>query len=385
MYFRCTDCYAATWVKATDPSSPTQTLKCRQCERGFSVPTAGNFDGDASEQYETALALAEGNGLDLPTSYSVVLGIMTLEHAMNLAERGLPAQEAEPESQDPDEDRAEAAVSPSRSDSDASGSSALEYDPAFREAVAQGYLSVQQAIERGNRNRYAKRLIDRHGLSRSLAFMVADNKTSLTMALRKDREEVAEILRPVQIAAWKKALGAAVVGLAVVAVGIYGIRVWGEIEKENRKVEEWAETVSSKAEKERKAEIEARAAEPRRTVPRRKVKILRDPSGRVLEIEGPDPSSILLAYCANHEEEGRYRPLELTVPDPPFPGTKLGVFSDEDDLGKRYAIRIRRTIDGRHWVAGNGQEPIVAIDAPMRSHDAAAVPVLVNREPSSDS
>ena len=92
MYFRCTDCYAATWVQVTDPATATQTLKCRGCDRGFSVQTAGNFDGDASEQYETALALAEGNGFDLPTSYSVMLGIMTLEHAMTLQERGVPAQ-----------------------------------------------------------------------------------------------------------------------------------------------------------------------------------------------------------------------------------------------------------------------------------------------------
>ena len=259
------------------------------------------------------------------------------------------------------------------------------WDLAFAEAVAHGYLSVQQAIERGDRDRFVKRLVDRHGISESLALMVADNKTSLTMALRKDREEVAEILRPMQVAVWKKALGAAIAGLAVVAVGIYGINVWSGIEADTRKVEEWAETVSSKAEKERKAEIEAQAKEPKRTVPQRRVRILRDEEGRMLEIEGPDPSSILLAYCVNQEPDGRYRPLELTVPDPPFPGHKLGVFTDEADLGKRYAITIRRTIQGRRWIASGGEQPIRATDAPMRSHDKAAVPVVVNQEPSSDS
>jgi hypothetical protein len=392
MYFRCTDCYAATWIQVTDTSLETQTLGCRGCGRGFSVPTAGNFDGEASEQYETALALAEGNGFDLPTSYSVVLGIMTLEHAMTLQARGIPAQEIDPKPEQPArpvgaevETATSAATSQPMHEVEESAASALEYDPAFAEAVAQGYLPVQQAIERGDRERYVKRLIDRHGLSRSLALMVADNKTSLTMALRKDREEVAEILRPMKVASWKKALGAAVAGLAVVAVGIYGIRVWSGIEQETRKVEEWAETVSTKAEKERTEEMEAQAREPKRTVPQRRVRILRDDEGRMLEIEGPDPSSILLAYCSNQDPDDRYRPVELTVPDPPWPGTKLGVFTDEAEMGKRYAIKIRRTIKGRRWIAGDGQRPISATEAPMRSEDKAAVPVLVNRDPTSDS
>ena len=385
MYFRCTDCYAATWIQATDPSTASQVLKCRACSRGFTVQTAGNFDGDPSEQYETAVALAEGNSLDLPTSYSVMLGIMTLEHAMMLQERGVPAHEIDPGPAPSVEIGNSGATSQPLEAVGGSAASALEYDPAFAEAVAQGYLSVQQAIERGERGRYVKRLIERHGISESLALMVADNKTSLTMALRKDREEVAEILRPMRVAVWKKALGAAIAGLAVMAVGIYGISVWGDIEKETRKVEEWAETVSTKAEKERKAEIDAQAKEPPRTVPHRRVRILRDDEGRMLEIVGPDPSSILLAYCSNQEQQDRYRPLELTIPDLPFPGTKLGVFTDEADLGKRYAIKIRRTIKGRRWVAGDGQQPISATDAPVRSDDKAAVPVLVNRTPSSDS
>jgi hypothetical protein len=385
MYFRCTDCYAATWVQGTDPSSTSAMLKCRGCGRGFTVQTAGNLDSDPKEQYETALALAEGNGLDLPTSYSVMLGIMTLEHAMNLRERGVPAQEIDPSPEQAAEPEAAVGTSQPTAEVDGSASSVLEYDPAFAEAVAHGYLSVQQAIERGNRERFAKRLVNRHGLSDSLAMMVADNKTSLTMALRKDREEVAEILRPVKIAVWNKAVGAAIAGLALVAVGIYAINVWSGIENETRKVEEWAETVSSKAEKEREAKLQAQIQVQPRTVPQRRVRILRDDEGRLIEIEGPDPSSILLAYCANQYPVDRYRPVELTVPDPPYPGTKLGVFTDEAELGRRYAIKIRMTIKGRRWVAGDGRQPIAATLAPQRSDDEASVPVLVNRDPSSDS
>ena len=59
MYFRCTDCYAATWVQELDRSAASQTLKCRRCDRGFTVQMAGNLEGDPKEQYETALALAK--------------------------------------------------------------------------------------------------------------------------------------------------------------------------------------------------------------------------------------------------------------------------------------------------------------------------------------
>jgi len=387
MYLRCTDCYSTTWVQSLDESAENQTLTCRKCGRGFKVSIPGNLSLDSREQYETALALAEGNGLDLPTAYSVMIGIMTLEHATVLRDRGLPAHEAE----DSPPPLATVDASPGV---DASGStldgvstpSAVEYDPEFKDAVAHGYLSVQQAVERGERKDYAKRLMDRHGLTESLALLVADNKTSLSAALRKDREEVAEILRPVRVAVWKRAFAAGVGGVALIAVGIYSIHVWSGLEQENKKVEKWAETVEAKHKKDRQAEIDSQPAErPPGSVPIRRVRILRDDQGRLVEIEGPDPSSILLAYCANLQPTDRCRPLELTAAIPARPGSKLGVFADEIEQGKRLAIRIRRSYKGSRWIAGDGQRPIATIPAPYSQSDPSRVPILINREPSSDS
>jgi hypothetical protein len=388
MYFRCTDCYAATWVQSVDASAESQTLKCQTCNRGFTVRAAANLSPDPRAQYETALALAEGNGFDLPTSYSVLLGIMTLEHAMVMRDRGLPAREVTPPAGDPTTEDGAAAAAP-RADAKRreipSAANVIEYDPAFADAVAHGYLSTQQAIERGDRTKFAKRAAELHGLSESLAFMVADNKISVTTAIHKSREEVAAVLRPAKVRTWKRALVAAVGALVLVAVGIYSLHLWSGIEEKNRKAEEWTETVTAKIEKNREPEPRGRLERLPGEVPKRRVRIQKDTEGRVIEIVGPDPSSVLLAYCANQEPAERFHAIELTAAVPAYPGTKLGVFEDGAEIGKRYAIRIRRTINGRRWVAGDGEKPIAATVAPLLPEDAPRVPVLRNEPRTKDS
>ena len=368
MYFRCTDCYAATWVHGVDVSGASHTLKCRGCGRGFTVRSSPNLDPDPREQHETALALAQGNDLDLPSAYSVLLGVMTLEGALQLRDRGIPAREVDPPASTP----APAAAAASTSSS--TQVPVAEYDPAFAEAVSQGYLSVQQAIERGSRDQYAKRLVERHGLTEELAFLVADNKTSLSMAIRKDREEVAEVLKPVRRTVWKKAAVAILGGIAAMGVVAYGFYVWSGIEADDRRVEEWSQVASQKAELERRA---AADAAPAREGPARnhRVRLLRDPDGRLLEIEAPDPRTILVAWCAHQEPAGRCRPVELTEAVPPFPGARLGIFADEADAGRRHAIRIRQSIKGRRWVAGDGLNPIEPTPAPELPPDARRTPV----------
>ncbi len=106
------------------------------------------------------------------------------------------------------------------------------------------------------------------------------------------------------------------------------------------------------------------------------MRIRRDPNGRLLEIEGPDPSSVLLAYCANQDPSDRYKPVELTSTVPPLPGTKLGIIHDELDLEHRYAIYIRRTLDNRRWIAGDGRQPLAALAAPDIPADAPRSPVV---------
>ncbi|HXV77685.1 MAG TPA: hypothetical protein VD788_15330 [Candidatus Polarisedimenticolaceae bacterium] len=369
MYFRCVDCGGATWVQDTPAATGSRPLTCRGCQRSYTVRPSPILQADPRSQYETAVALAEGNGLDLPTSYSVMLGIMTLEHATAVRDQGKTAPDA----------------AKRRTAKPSSGRLvALTYDPAFEDAVRQGYMSVQQAVERGNRAEYAKRLIDRHGLTQPLAYLVADNRTSLSSALQKDREEVEEILRPVKRAIWKNAVAAVLGGLAVVGVAIYGMYVWSTIERENERVGAWAETVAEKHDRARGATPDSPAIAPG-DIPARRVRVLKDDFGRVTEIEGPDPSSVLLAYCSHGFGAGRFRAVELTQAVPPRPGSQLGIFEDSADPGKRFAIPIRRQLRGSRWTAGDGVHPIDPIEAPELPHDARRIPVLVRDRGESDS
>jgi hypothetical protein len=354
------DCWAATWVHGVDASGASQTVKCRGCGRGFTVRSSPNLSPDPREQHETALALAEGNGLDLPSAYSVLLGVTTLEVALVMRDRGLPAtaDEAE-EPAKPVAAPGSKAKSSASSPAIASSVPGMEFDPAFRDAVVQGYLSVQQAIERGNRDKYAKRIVERHALSQELAYLVADNRTSLSMAIRKDREEVDDVLRPVKRAVWKKALVAILGSAAAVAITVYGFHVMSKIDEDGRQVEALTKAVSTKTELvQAEQQAQAEAGRPQGSVPPRRVRLKNDDQGRVIEIEGPDPKSVLLAYCAHLDPPERYSVLELTDPVPPFPGAKLGVFVDKEDVGRRYGIRIRRSIKGHRWVAGDGETPI---------------------------
>ena len=386
MYFRCMDCWATTWAHGVDASGASQTVKCRGCGRGFTVRSSPNLSPDPREQHETALALAEGNGLDLPTAYSVLLGVTTLEVALAMRDRGLPAtadEAAEPAK--PAAAPSPKAKTPSSAQPIPNAAPDLEFDPAFRDAVLQGYLSVQQAIERGNRDKYAKRIVERHGLSQELAYLVADNRTSLSMAIRKDREEVDDVLRPVKRAVWKKALVAILGGSAAVAVAVYGFHVMSKIDEDGRQIEALTKAVSAKTElvqAEQQAQAQAKAERPEGSVPPRRVRLKNDDQGRVVEIEGPDPNSVLLAYCAHLDPRERYSVLELTDPVPPFPGAKLGVFVDKEDAGRRYGIRIRRSIKGHRWVAGDGATPIeVKPLSPggLTGTPAATLPVAATR------
>ena len=384
------DCWATTWVHGVDASGASQTVKCRGCGRGFTVRSSPNLSPDPREQHETALALAEGNGLDLPTAYSVLLGVTTLEVALTVRDRGVAAAEEHAAAEHAAESKkpAAAASAPAKSASSAAPpmpEPTVEFDPAFRESVVQGYLSVQQAIERGNRDKYAKRLVERHGLSQDLAYLVADNRTSLSMALRKDREEVAEVLRPIRRAVWKKALVAILGGAAAVAVTVYGFHLMSKIDEGDRQIEALTQAVAAKTELVQAEQKErAEAERPQGSVPPRRVRLKNDAEGRVTEIEGPDPSSVLAAYCAHLEPPERYSVLELIDPVPPFAGTKLGVFVDKQEMGRRFAIRIRRSIQGRRWVAGDGETPIEAKPLSTGGPSAGAEPVVAVAAPGAE-
>ena len=59
------------------------------------------------------------------------------------------------------------------------------YDPEFWPAVHLGFLSIEEAVRRGSRLRYASRLNQKYGLNRKQALRVTDNRSTLCDALRE--------------------------------------------------------------------------------------------------------------------------------------------------------------------------------------------------------
>ena len=72
------------------------------------------------------------------------------------------------------------AASPARG-----GKRVANFDPGFRTAVDRGWLTVQQAVQRGNREAFATRLSRRHGIPMAQALKIADNRVRLAEVLRK--------------------------------------------------------------------------------------------------------------------------------------------------------------------------------------------------------
>lgn len=83
-------------------------------------------------------------------------------------------------------------------------------------------------------------------------------------------------------------------------------------------------------------------------------RVERDEQGRLVEIRGADPRSVLRGYC-KHEPGQLCEPVELAWSDPPQPLLRFGVYRAFDDLR---AIEIRHDPMTREWVAGDGRREI---------------------------
>ncbi len=116
---------------------------------------------------------------------------------------------------------------------------------------------------------------------------------------------------------------------------------------------------------------ERTAAADRRQRIIRATRVAKDELGRATEISGPNPESVLMAYC----RPGRHGELEIALPDPPQTGLRWGIFTDRDVPGSRLAIQIQRTSGAREWVAGNGSDPITVSAAPDLPANTARYPV----------
>lgn len=316
MFIRCKSCHGTVWLEISKPGTGASKATCKHCGQHYEVEGGTGSGRNGERLSESARRLACDEDVDLPGAYSVLLGIMRLEE---LREVSRPAQVAA------------SAEQPRSTGVDARPA---RFDPAFKEAIDAGHLTARQAMERGGRDSYAGLMAKRHDLPMEVAYAVADNKVSLVEAMR-GRGAVQESPVQVQLRAnplrWLKWAAAVLLPVAIFAAFKQGTepgRAPGEPTSH------------------RIGDAEIRM----------------DSSGRVVQVLGADPRSVLNAYCVSGED-----PLHAlgTVPSTLHGSrVRLGVFSDPADPATLLAITIREDEGSDRWVAGDGRAPLVADRAP---------------------
>jgi hypothetical protein len=274
---------------------------CR-CGRRYSLARAGELGAIPSARFEKAMAYARAEGIDLASAYSVLLGLMKREAVGQI--EGPPAGVEFP------------------------------YDAAFHPAVVEGLLTMRQAVERGDRVAYASRISQRHDLPMRLAFHVADNRMSLRDAL----QEAAQLREAPDV---RILLGGAVrrrglqplLWVLLAASTVLLVRVWpATMSLAPRQVDH----------------VQVGRAE-----------VLIDGKNRVVQVLGPDPVSVLTAYCQKSGSTGG--PLEAldVLPSPLNPAReRVGLLRDPARPDETQMIAILADQRAGRWTAGDGRTPL---------------------------
>jgi hypothetical protein len=250
---------------------------------------------------------------------------------------------------------------------------APNFDPGFRPAVEEGYLTVQQAVQRGNRRVLATRLQQRHGISEHQALLVADNRVSIG-EIMQEREAAAAAApaspkvaraaatRTAAPSTGKPRAGRArmVVSLLLIlagtgAVGLLGWNRWQQQVDQSRAVAH-AESVreARQAENRMEASPEPAPADPKTAV-RRGTEVLTNEFGQVTRVSAPDPRSALESYCA---AVPGLDPLGVEDAPGAATGVRLGILRDMGRPQHHLAIRLKRDHRTGRWGAGDGTTPL---------------------------
>jgi len=329
MFIRCAKCHGSVWLDLARGSLDA-LLTCEGCGQAYKPQ---RWSSDAAEEFrQNAHIFAIENGIDMPGAFSVLLGLMTLGQVLDVG--AAPAPPSAPRSASMPEDVGDTTGSPAVK---------IDYDPAFLPAVEAGSLTARQALERGDRESFAQRLIDRHKMSEELAYLVADNRMSLLAAIRSQegREELRASTIDVRMgtAIPTAQLRRALAWMLFVAVILGAGAGWLYLGQD-------------------------------RDAPLDNVTVQTDNKGRIVQVEGPDPRSVLEAYCAAR------RTREPLVPLGVMPATmgnlrvRVGVLRDPLNKDRLLAISIRRDRDASRWFAGDGRAELHALRAPDAATDA---------------
>lgn len=229
------------------------------------------------------------------------------------------------------------------------------YDRHFETAVADGFLTVREARERGNRRAYADDLEQRYSLPPVVALQVADNRVRLREALEKLDRLTAPPIRipkPPRPFPWDRIVGAVAIACVVLALGHHVQRLWSDQVAVGRELE-----LASFA------AIDRLAAQPAQTLsanPGSGVAVQRDELGRITRVSAGKPASVLETLCRIASGSTSCVWMELEKVEPRQAGRRVGRFVDAID-GITWAVVIRRDLSSGRWLSGTGLRPIVPV------------------------
>lgn len=318
MYVRCAGCGTTTRVV---PTELDRGSTCISCGRHADLNRAHELGSTPNERYHRASAFAREKRIDLASAYSVLMGIIPMEKALPI-----PVDE--------------------------------RYDHGFTDAIDAGFMTVQQAIERGDRVLYASTLQQRHGFPMDTAFLVTDNRMRLLEALAlqsgdappaaSDRHNTRGVWNVVQVA------------VAFVLVGAGTVAMLRTQERPAALAKEVAAaTEAPRAE-------HATSPDPPQppAVPQETVAFRTDAHGRVTEVSGPDPKTVLVGLCKHAQFSATLSPIAVAPAVPPSAGDRLGFVRDMNDLSVQRCVSIHRDFRTGRWFAGDGREPLEIQRAP---------------------
>lgn len=391
MRFRCAQCRALTAVQIPARLEAPLVVPCTGCGRSYRFAVDRQRGAGDQERYRKARAFSEANTIDLASAYSVLEGIMSLEEAgairTGAAKQVAPAapspgrsaieqalreaiEEGEPAGVQVPAERANRTTTV-RSTVAAPGITAaireaeVAYDPGFAAAVRDGRLSPQQALERGDRRSLALRLSQRHRLPMELALRVADNQITVQKALQHKAAIESRVPPPSQTSVshgvWNfmiYTVGALI--LTGLAVHIYDI--WGDYAARQG----LGSLVASPAVASARHQDPAPVAEPSVPEPPPALTVPRtDATGQLIEVIGPDPRSVLIAFCRSGRQSGQREPIDVSPTVPPDAAARWGLFRGVGEIATpARAILIRKDQRTGRWSAGDGRAPIETVPAP---------------------
>ena len=327
LLFRCSRCHTVVWLSCDQPAF----VNCTHCKQRYEL-AARSRRRSMEELHHRARGLAKELNIDFPSATSMVFGILKLPQVQDFLTGD--AEIPTPETPTPETPKSSAWL--------------VEIDPAFEPAIKSRSLTRLGALQRGNRDGYARQIVERHGISLEDVYRVADNKESLLAIIRRrGAAQPRKLSTPRRVP----------VGL-LVAVGLAGV-AWFSLSQVESKIRKGAEEVitqeAERAERDQAERIRiARQPPASPPTPAPVPEVFFDQQGRPTRISAPRPQAVLEAYC----RRPALRPVALAEGMIPDKNLWFGVFVDDTEAHVTRAIVIRKERKGGHWVAGDGNSPI---------------------------